>query len=88
MAKYDVNGNYLLANNTGGPSGMITVPQMYQDVNGNLYIVGRFFGTFDFDPGLNSYNLSAFGTFDILFSKYDSNFNFYWARNMGGQYFD
>ncbi|MGI8893797.1 MAG: SBBP repeat-containing protein, partial [Bacteroidia bacterium] len=58
------------------------------DSNGNVYTTGTFDGTANFDPGLNSYNLTSYGSFDIFISKLDSNGNFLWATNFGGIDFD
>lgn len=57
------------------------------DQNYNVYTVGDFEGTVDFDPGAPVYNLSATsagGGKDIFISKLDSSGNFVWAINMGG----
>ncbi len=57
------------------------------DVNYNVYTVGEFEGTVDFDPGAGVSNLTATtagGGKDIFVSKIDSSGNFLWAINMGG----
>jgi hypothetical protein len=61
----------------GGPSVAI-------DANGNVYTAGVFSGTVDFDPGIDVYNLTAAGIFDIFISKLDASGNFVWAKAMGG----
>ena len=91
MAKYNINGNYLWAKGTGGLSGGGSfVLSMCQDAGSSLYLTGWLNGTVDFDP-IGTFNLTAVnGTsgIDIFFAKYDSNFNFYWARSIGGAYYD
>lgn len=54
------------------------------DVNGNVYVIGSFTGTADFDPGANTANLTAVGSgSSVFFSKYDSNGNYVWAKRIG-----
>jgi hypothetical protein len=53
------------------------------DLAGNVYTTGSYLGTFDFDPGPGTSNLSA-AFFDVFISKLDASGNFVWARNFGG----
>lgn len=54
------------------------------DGEGNVYTVGTFYLTTDFDPGSGVYNLTANNT-DAFIQKLDANGNFLWARMLGGQ---
>ena len=54
------------------------------DSGGNVYTVGFFQGTVDFDPGPDTFNLTSAGGLDVFVSKLDSAGNFVWARSMGG----
>lgn len=55
------------------------------DIDGNVYITGRFSGTRDFDPGPGIYNLVSYNfTDDIFVQKLDANGNLIWAKSMGG----
>ncbi|MCF8374432.1 MAG: PKD domain-containing protein [Bacteroidales bacterium] len=54
------------------------------DQYGNVYSVGFFMGTVDFDPGLGQYALTSNGSADIYISKLDSSGNFVWAKSIGG----
>jgi hypothetical protein len=54
------------------------------DVNGNIYTIGTFQGTADFNPGPATANLTSAGDKDIFISKLNSNGNFVWAKQMGG----
>ena len=54
------------------------------DASGNVYTAGYFYGTADFDPGAEIYNLTSAGSADIFISKSDASGNFVWARDMGG----
>ena len=58
------------------------------DAAGNLYAVGYFWGTVDFDPGPNEYALSSQGQSDGFVVKYDVTGNLAWARNVGGSSYD
>jgi hypothetical protein len=54
------------------------------DANGNVYTMGYFYGTVDFDPGNGTYNLISAGINDIFISKLDASGNFVWAKRFGG----
>lgn len=53
------------------------------DVVGNVYGVGVFNGTVDFDPGAGIFNLTSSGR-DIFIYKIDVAGNFIWAKQIGG----
>ncbi|OJJ15937.1 hypothetical protein BKI52_37090 [marine bacterium AO1-C] len=83
FAKYDTNGNYVWAHNIGTRSNGIAV-----DASNNVYVIGNFFGTLDFDPSAgNTANLTA-SSIDIFFAKYDTDGNYVWAHKIGGAGFD
>src|SRR5262249_46253214 len=52
------------------------------DNSGNVYVVGDFQGTTDFDPGTGTYNLTASGTQNAYLAKYNSSGNLVWAGNI------
>ena len=54
------------------------------DADGNVYSVGPFMGTGDFDPGPNAYLLQAVGPTDTYVLRLDSNGDFSWAGHFGG----
>jgi hypothetical protein len=54
------------------------------DAAGNVYTVGYFQGTVDFDPGAGVHNLTAVGPYDVFISKLDASGAFVWAKQMGG----
>ena len=58
------------------------------DDQGNLYTVGSFEGTVDFDPNVGNQELMAVGGRDIFIQKLDTAGNFIWAKSMGGIYND
>jgi len=51
------------------------------DTSNNVYTSGTFGGTFDFDPGPGSTNLSTTGVVDGYIMKSDPNGNLLWAKN-------
>ncbi|MBK7856556.1 MAG: SBBP repeat-containing protein [Bacteroidetes bacterium] len=54
------------------------------DAAGNVYVVGEFYNTVDFDPGVGVVNLTSAGNADVFIIKYTSAGNLVWARKMGG----
>jgi len=55
------------------------------DANHNIYIVGRFEGTTDFDPGTGIANLTAkSGGQNIFMAKYTTSGDYVWAKGIGG----
>ena len=53
------------------------------DSAGNVYTMGVFGGTADFDPGPGVYNLSSQGNSDVFILKLDSSGNFLWVKQIG-----
>jgi hypothetical protein len=53
------------------------------DSEGNLYFVGGFSGSADFDPGPDTYTLTSAGALDIFIAKYSSEGEFIWAKQIG-----
>lgn len=82
IQKLDASGNLTWVKSIGGMSGdegnSIDV-----DNSGNVYVSGSFEGTVDFDPGINTYNLSSSGSYGAYVLKLDSLGNFCWAKSFG-----
>ena len=53
------------------------------DNAGNVYTVGNFSGTADFNPNAAAYNLTATSSSDIYISKLKANGSFSWAKRIG-----
>ncbi|MBI5962998.1 MAG: SBBP repeat-containing protein [Chloroflexi bacterium] len=87
ISKSDSDGNFLWAKNMGGVGGDDGIC-IAVDSNGNIYTIGDFTGTADFDPNAGTSSLTSAGGRDIFVSKLDGNGNFVWAKNMGGTYSD
>ena len=56
---------------------------MTTDAAGNVYIVGSFTGTVDFDPTSGTQNYTAQGYSDIYIQKLDINGNLIWLKQIG-----
>lgn len=89
ITKVDAGGNLIWARRVGGPNDDYSF-DVFVDESGNVYIIGAFSGTADFDPGAGTFNLSSAGLFidDIFVLKLDTGGNLAWARKIGGADFD
>ena len=84
ISKLDVSGNFVWAKQIAAGAVGYAVNCISLDLNRNIYIIGSFSGSADFDPGSGIYNLTSSGSDDIFISKLDSLGNFVWAIQMGG----
>ena len=87
VVKLDSAGELVWAKSLGGSSHDQAV-DVASDDSGNVYVLGRFYGTADFDPGLDVSNLTSNGAFDAFIVKLNSNGEFLWARSYGNSYDD
>ncbi|NQV17628.1 MAG: SBBP repeat-containing protein, partial [Armatimonadetes bacterium] len=83
VAKMDEDGNWLWATQAGGSSYEF-VNGMTIDDGGNSFVTGRFEGTASFGP----YSLSSNGFWDIFVAKMDTNGNWLWTVQAGGNGYD
>jgi len=85
IAKLDGAGNFAWTKSFGGTGSDVSRCMALDPAgNGGVYTTGMFSGTVDFDPGLNSSNITSVGNFDIFISKLDDSGNFVWAKQLGG----
>lgn len=84
VAKYDQNSNLQWAFVLEGadPSSESVIHSITLDSMSNVYVVGRFGGTVDFDPSPTTVSFTVTQGMAFI-AKYDSNGNYIWAR-----YFD
>lgn len=83
--KMDSSGNLIWSKQTTGLSGEVDSHSLKLDKQGNAYIVGKFGGTRDFDPGPDIFNLTcSSGYYDIFVLKLNASGNFVWAKGFGG----
>ncbi len=88
LAKYDSNDDFVWAISMGEPYGSDAGISIAFDANNNVYLIGSFKNTMDFDPGPSVYELNSAGSDDIFVSKFDSNGSFVWAKGIGGTKID
>ncbi|HIK13203.1 MAG TPA: DUF4347 domain-containing protein [Oscillatoriaceae cyanobacterium M33_DOE_052] len=82
ISKLNPDGTFAWAKQLGG-SGMDDSWSTAIDGSGNIYTIGNFQGTADFDPGPGTFNLTSAVSYDIFISKLDANGNYVWAKKMG-----
>lgn len=86
IQKSDANGNLLWVKQIGGIE-QVESTDIQVDAQGNIYTVGVFFETVDFDPGTGVYNLTQNGNQSSAFlQKLDTDGNFVWAINIQYSY--
>ena len=88
IQKLDTDGNFVWAKaidgNSDGTTKDIKVFDIAMDGSGNVYTLGNFLGTVDFDPGVGTLELTSAGGTDIFISKLDNNGDFVFAKSVGG----
>lgn len=87
VVKLDINGDFLWAKNTGGTLDE-NATEIALDTLGNMYIMGTFVGTADFDPSVNVANITSSGQDDGFILKLDPSGNYLWAVAAGGTSYD
>lgn len=73
------NGNIIWQKDMPGKISRIVL-----DKSNNIFAIGGFSGTKDFDPGEGIYNLTSSGKSDAYVMKMDADGNFIWANRLGG----
>jgi hypothetical protein len=85
VQKLDAKGNFVWAKKSGGIDYQYDkICSLALDAYGNVYTIGTFQGTADFDPSAGISNLTSNGYLDIFIQKLDANGNFIWVKQMGG----
>lgn len=76
ISKLDASGNLIWANSIGGEhnDGAYSITL---DGLGNVYAIGNFWDTVDFDPGIGKFNLKG----DMFILKLNNLGEFVWAKN-------
>jgi hypothetical protein len=83
ILKLDSDGDYVWAKSIGGTGGE-TGFSMTIDSSNNIYAVGNFANTVDFDPGVGAAEFTSAGSNDIFILKLNSDGNYVWAKGVGG----
>lgn len=82
ISKFDSSGNFIWGNGRGGQGREVGQGATF-DSSGNVYSLGYFNQTVDFDPGEGTANLASTGGNDLFISKFDSAGIFLWAQRIG-----
>jgi hypothetical protein len=81
ITKLDATGNFEWAKQVGGV-GIDVGTSIDIDASGNLYTIGYFSNTVDFDPGVGVFNLTSIFVRDMFVLKLDNLGNFIWAKQI------
>jgi hypothetical protein len=57
---------------------------MGKDADGNIYLLGSFYGTLDFDPSNGIQNITSSGDYDMFLSKYSADGSYIWSIHTDG----
>jgi len=87
IEKFNSNGDFLWVK-TFGAADYDEGNSIAVDKYGNVYVIGTYRGTVDFDPGVGVDNHTSVGIYDIFVEKLDSVGNFVWAKTFGGSDWD
>ncbi len=87
VQKLDTNGQLLWVKQIGG-TGTEVGFSIAVDDNDNIYILGGFSETSDFDPGISTQNLTSLGSWDTFLLKLDAQGNFVWVKQIGNANLD
>jgi Beta-propeller repeat len=66
----------------------VTAECVRADASQNVYVIGQFSLTKDFDPGPAVYNLTGLGQNDVFILKLNADGNFVWVKTYGGTTMD
>jgi len=83
ITKIDTANNYHWTKVIGG-SGNHSISDLSFDSYGQIYVIGTFQNTVDFNPSSGSDLMSALGYSDLFISKYDMNGDYSWTKSFGG----
>ncbi len=82
ICKLDALGNLIWVKiSTNSSGGQVIYNSITSDSNGDCYITGEFFSTYDFDPGPGTFYLSSTPGYYSYLLKLSSNGNFLWANS-------
>ncbi|RDK84195.1 T9SS type A sorting domain-containing protein [Marinirhabdus gelatinilytica] len=74
--------------NTIGGTGHDTASKIVTDASNNVYVLGGFNETVDFDPGAGEFHLTSTSFRDIYLQKLDEDGNFLWAVAFGSSEYE
>ena len=81
IAKYDLQGDIIWAKSFGGGQSEVNVNKVTTDMDGNVYVLGRFYSFVTFESSTeNEVTLTTDSENDMFVAKYDAEGNFVWAK--------
>jgi len=83
IVKLSSAGVFIWAKRIGGTGNEFST-DVITDATGNIYTIGSFTGTVDFDPNATTANVTSAGKRDVFILKLSSAGNYVWAKQMGG----
>ena len=83
ISKFDTDGNHVWTR-TWGSSGVDGARNAVIGDDGNIYQIGYFSGTVDFDPGAGTSTATSAGGYDASLSVFDIDGNFISVKTWGG----
>ena len=88
IQKLDSNGDFIWAKSMIGNDSYDLLRDIAFDNNNNIYAVGEFTGTVDFNPNFLVNQLTSNGPKELFVQKLDPNGNYIWAKNIGGNSYE
>jgi len=89
ISKLNASGDFVWAKQLGGAVGSgLFISSIVLDADSNVYTLGNFSQTVDFNPGPGTYNLTSSGSYDVFISKLDNVGNFVSTIQFAGLAFD
>ncbi len=87
IMKEDASGNLIWVKQVKGLSSGVwgSGGRGYIDSAGNIFVIGTFRDSVDFDPGPAVYKLNSYGGYHAFVLKLDSAGNFVWVKDIGTQ---
>lgn len=83
ICKLTTDGDFLWAVQAGAEHNDAAY-DITTDTAGNVFVCGQFYGTSDFDPGKNTYNLTSEGLMDCFIWKLSAEGKLIWAKAIAG----
>jgi gliding motility-associated-like protein len=82
IARYTTSGDLMHAVSFGGQGGVLSF-DMAIDKEDAIYVTGNFYNTVNFNTGSGTATITSNGS-GVFFAKYDSAFQYVWARSLSG----
>ncbi|MGB3948671.1 MAG: T9SS type A sorting domain-containing protein [Bacteroidia bacterium] len=84
FGKYDLGGNYGWMEKIGGTNATCVSTGIAIE-NNNIHVTGVYSGTIQIDPNSTSATLTALGSKDVFFAKYDLGTTHLWSGRIGSE---